>query len=310
MAVVLAQQLKGLHAEVQPVTVHTPYPRDVLTWEGETSAVEHFGKISQKALDRFTAQARAAAPGLAWGEPRVLRNVGDSGRSAVEALLRHLTKGGFGLVAVATHGRKGLQRLLLGSFTETLLTRCPIPVLVLPAHSSSARARASALLATDLSVPSLRASQAVIEFCKKGHLKLLAYNVTPELAWTAGSSALVVPEAPWMLDPTFRRREQRTRKQLLDRICGEAKRRGVSASGEMKIANKNAAEAIVDHARTKGVDRIYLNSTRTPGSALLLGSTARQVIRLASCPVWVFRVGSERRNLRKPSQPGATTYVL
>lgn len=47
------------------------------------------------------------------------------------AILRQATAGGVDLVAMATHGRKGLSRAVLGSVAERVLRACPLPMLVL-----------------------------------------------------------------------------------------------------------------------------------------------------------------------------------
>ena len=47
--------------------------------------------------------------------------------SIVEAAKKHDCD----LIVMASHGRKGLQRLLLGSETQHVLTHSPVPVLVL-----------------------------------------------------------------------------------------------------------------------------------------------------------------------------------
>jgi len=49
---------------------------------------------------------------------------------AIEALREHLATAGIDLVVVASHGRSGLKKLLLGSFAERLLRMSPAPVLV------------------------------------------------------------------------------------------------------------------------------------------------------------------------------------
>ena len=48
---------------------------------------------------------------------------------AVE-IVNHVFQPGFDLVAMSTHGRSGIQRLLLGSVAEEVIRKCPCPVLL------------------------------------------------------------------------------------------------------------------------------------------------------------------------------------
>jgi nucleotide-binding universal stress UspA family protein len=54
-----------------------------------------------------------------------------SGDPATE-LLREIERGQYDLVVVGTHGRSGLNRLLVGSIAEKLVRHSPIPVLTIP----------------------------------------------------------------------------------------------------------------------------------------------------------------------------------
>ena len=47
-----------------------------------------------------------------------------------EAIIRAAVENGCDLIYMASHGRKGIQALLLGSETQKVLTHCKIPVLV------------------------------------------------------------------------------------------------------------------------------------------------------------------------------------
>jgi nucleotide-binding universal stress UspA family protein len=51
-------------------------------------------------------------------------------RHAVEAILEEAEAQASNLIALATHGRGGLKRLLLGSVADTLIQAAPSPVLV------------------------------------------------------------------------------------------------------------------------------------------------------------------------------------
>jgi nucleotide-binding universal stress UspA family protein len=57
------------------------------------------------------------------------RAVGLEGR-ACSQILRHVEESGSGLLCMATHGRTGLTRVLLGSIAEELLRTAPCPVLL------------------------------------------------------------------------------------------------------------------------------------------------------------------------------------
>ncbi|MBI3328717.1 MAG: universal stress protein [Nitrospinae bacterium] len=48
----------------------------------------------------------------------------------VEGILDHVTSHHIDLIAMATHGRTGLKRLVLGSVAEQVLRRTSVPVLL------------------------------------------------------------------------------------------------------------------------------------------------------------------------------------
>lgn len=50
-----------------------------------------------------------------------------------EAIIKAAESSGCDLIVMSSHGRRGVQALLLGSQTQKLLTHCDIPVLVVPA---------------------------------------------------------------------------------------------------------------------------------------------------------------------------------
>lgn len=74
--------------------------------------------------------------------------VGDSAREAgievdgevrdgtpQEEILAYVEEAGIDLVVMGTHGKQGLARVLLGSTSEEVLRRCPVPVLTVRADS-------------------------------------------------------------------------------------------------------------------------------------------------------------------------------
>ena len=54
-----------------------------------------------------------------------------AGDSPYEAIIKQAKKGKCDLIAMASHGRKGLSSMLLGSETSKVLTHSTVPVLVI-----------------------------------------------------------------------------------------------------------------------------------------------------------------------------------
>ena len=52
----------------------------------------------------------------------------------VEEILDHVTRDHIDLIAMATHGRTGLRRAVLGSVAEHVLRRAPVPMLLVRVH--------------------------------------------------------------------------------------------------------------------------------------------------------------------------------
>lgn len=58
--------------------------------------------------------------------------------SVAQVILDAADRHGVDLIVMGTHGRAGLQRVLLGSVAETVLRRARVPVLVVPARAARA----------------------------------------------------------------------------------------------------------------------------------------------------------------------------
>jgi len=86
---------------------------------------------AQKQLEDWLREANAPAEQV--GREML---VGDP----AEAILERAREGGYDLIVMGTHGRKGMQRLLLGSVAEKVVRRSACPVLTVHRGQSSAAA--------------------------------------------------------------------------------------------------------------------------------------------------------------------------
>lgn len=119
-----------LQARATVLTVSEPISTgfdDALGWSAVATSLPDFQKAreeaARKVLDGVTAQAQAAGV-----DPHLL-HVAD--RYAAEAIVDTAKREGCDLIVMASHGRRALGRLLLGSQTSEVLARCGVPVLVI-----------------------------------------------------------------------------------------------------------------------------------------------------------------------------------
>jgi nucleotide-binding universal stress UspA family protein len=91
---------------------------------------------NQSALDKLADRKRAA--GVDIGE--VLLKTGDA-RDVINQTAKEL---GADLIAMGTHGRRGVTRALLGSVAETVVRTAPCPVLTVRMHEHKHKDRHAA----------------------------------------------------------------------------------------------------------------------------------------------------------------------
>jgi nucleotide-binding universal stress UspA family protein len=92
--------------------------------------------IDPEALDAETREQERYLTGLLAQCPPDSTTRSVSGLVAAPEILADATRSGAGLIAMATHGRGGIMRMLLGSVADEVIRQADIPVLVLhPAPS-------------------------------------------------------------------------------------------------------------------------------------------------------------------------------
>ncbi|HRN61356.1 MAG TPA: universal stress protein [Luteimonas sp.] len=120
----------ALHASVTLVTVSEPWPDAMpgdpsamsLSGELRTSHLEDMATEADKIL--AAAQAKAAAAGVAVATRYVAERI------PADAILETAAECGADLIVMASHGRRGLRKLLLGSQAQAVVSKGTLPVLV------------------------------------------------------------------------------------------------------------------------------------------------------------------------------------
>lgn len=121
-AVALAKQLG---AQVVALSVKEPFPYDLMSEMQPVAPQDFFDAQERIATSRIRqVQDSCAAAGVVC-EPHTVE-----AHRPWEAIIGLATSAGCDLLVMASHGRRGVSALLLGSETQKVLTHSSVPVLV------------------------------------------------------------------------------------------------------------------------------------------------------------------------------------
>ena len=119
-----------LGAQVTVVNVTEPYPMPGVAlgagWIPSEDEIRQYDEGQKQGAAAILEAVKAQADGL--GVESVLVHVSDS--RPADAILQTAAARGTDLIVMASHGRRGVQRLLLGSQTAEVLALAEVPVLV------------------------------------------------------------------------------------------------------------------------------------------------------------------------------------
>jgi len=134
--------------------------------------------IEQDALTRMLElRSSQALKGLKPGSAEVAK--GELGE-----LLRRIEERNIDLLVIGTHGRRGFQRLLLGSIAQEIVRRAPCPVLTVGPHAHFPKSGGfhpkHVVFATDATPDSFRAMPYAVLFAKRECSDMAMVHVLPD----------------------------------------------------------------------------------------------------------------------------------
>ena len=116
---------RALNARLSTITVKEPFPYSAISEMQPIPPQEFYDAQERIALTRVNAVvAAASAQGLECAAFTV------EAPHPWEAIIDHAKSQGCDLIVMASHGRRGVGALLIGSETTRVLTHCDVPVLV------------------------------------------------------------------------------------------------------------------------------------------------------------------------------------
>lgn len=204
------------------------------------------------------------------------------GNAAAEIIANAETSGA-DLIVVATHGRGGFERLVLGSVTEKVLRKAACPVLTVPPSMAEASmqvpAFATILCPVDFSPSSAQALEMAAAIAEASRGRLVALHVV---------EAVGDEDTEWCAcDDCARRLHERATERLRAVVPSRARATG---RVEETLAAGRPYREILRVASEAKADLIVMGvQGRSAIDLLLLGSTTHHVVRSAVCPVLTVR---------------------
>jgi len=217
---------------------------------------------------------------------KVLANRGGTTSSNVTRLLDYAKEVGADAILVATHARRGLSRLFMGSFAETLALRSPIPILTVNPQAKVRETISKVMLPTTFKSRYRETFERIVAFCREFEAELILYYKEPPM--TGYDQSIEVYR--------FLKSESAGRAKVAEGWRSWAHDQGVRASVILDHEPGSVSSCIEEFAAGHDVDLIAMATQADNISAALMGSLSRQVVRLAPCPVWVMKIHEPEAN--------------
>lgn len=251
-----------------------------------------FTGIQHPYLDQLTEEAKTWAAGylqkvadrLAQAQVPVLRQDVLVGSPAV-MLASQIERQGVDLVAIATHGRSGLGRVLLGSVADKLLHSTDVPVLIIRPPEVEVQGLIS-LSSIIVPLDGSPLAESVLAYVKD-MAKALSLSVT--LVRTIPTMTALSAGPEYVLLPTDIITEMKEAAILyLDDVAQSLRDEGLSCT--TAVVEGDTASAISEYARKKQNHLVAISSHGRSGIArAVMGSIADRLIRTSGDPVLVVR---------------------
>ena len=258
-------------ATVYALHVLVPSPVAYMTPESPASAIGWQEEAAQNEMQRVDAQL------MGLPHETIVERGSEIWPTLEQAIKEHTVD----LIVLGTHGRTGMQKLLLGSAAEEVFRRSPVPVITIgPGVRSGVHNDARfrrVLFPTDFSPESLAAEPYALSLAEENQARLILLHVIRKLSQPRDGHAgeLSVAEALH---------------QLYELVSEDAEQ---WCRPEAAVEYGEPAERILQTAEERGADLIVLgvrDASRNMMAAKHLDrATAYKIVANARCPVLTVR---------------------
>ncbi|HEX7673573.1 MAG TPA: universal stress protein [Bdellovibrio sp.] len=288
--------------EIQPVHVLTSYSRDLpAEFEDHWLQIQGWQEVEETWEKKHIDFAKERFVGIMKQfnlknilEPAILNpEFSSSDSDLVDAVSDFAFNSNADFIIANTHGKRGLDRFMLGSFAETLLMRSKVPVLIAGYRGKEHTAIRKIFFPTEFGEHSRDVFRRVISFAKLTHAEVILYHVAADpsepkpgrvnpLTWLPRTSPQLM-QAVLAFQSYMDLQVKRAEKWRL-----AAEKEGITVTVVIETDGHPVDLLIHEKAIAFGADLIMMEAQRGPIRGAILGSNTRKVVRQAETPVFVF----------------------
>jgi len=251
-----------------------------LNWTGEFSGpwFKKYSPVAEQKLDEV----------LGTEIPRKVLLCKESGqRAAARILLGYATRIKADSILISTHARRGLERMALGSFAETLIMMSKVPVIVTNPNRAVPQSVRRILVPTDLGKGSAKYINAVADYAKQMDAEVVLYYKQPDPLDPIIQQGVYSLGGGWVSLQAFVDDELKRKTKEIEKIENQLRKKNVPVSHVLDSAPGDLIDSIDRAARETNSDMVSVYTQAGAFAASVLGSVARGLVRHSSVPVLV-----------------------
>lgn len=236
------------------------------------------GKYAEEALQNIK---KACSGKFVFESAKVIYSESHADEILIQQLCRYGRSTGTDLLVVSSNERRGLPYWLLGSFSETAVLTATLPVLVIKPQlrKTELSPEVRFLLAIDVAAP---LNKKTMKWISK-----LANSVDAHI-----DIIYIKPRSRIFVDISQERKNTNDANRVLSKVQAHFKEHGVKSKTGILEESKSVAHTLADFAEKKHCWLIITtDAERSKKLKLLLGSTARRILKLTKRPFLSLRVG-------------------
>ncbi|NJL24197.1 MAG: universal stress protein [Calothrix sp. SM1_5_4] len=209
---------------------------------------------------------------------RILHKPTLSTTASVQCLLKFASTQKADLIALYTNNKKGLERLIMGSFAETAIHHSKIDLLLAGPKTTYPSKVRSIFFTCDFGPRTRRDIRRVLDLCKRIRAHLTVFHAA-EVTYR------------WSLDESnpeilAYRKKTKSMAEWIERECEKSQ---VPCSVVIKSEFESIPNLIFKEARSAKADLIVVSAKVGPLAALMGGSVTRNIVRQGTHPVLILK---------------------